>query len=343
MTRTTDSFGPVYTERADTIGKGRFNFGVNFSSFTFDSIDGLSLRDGDMKLVFTHQPISNPPQFFEGDVITSDLVMKITTDVTAFVLTYGLTDEIDFGLAVPIAKVNMLAKSTATIQRLATGLCCLGTHQFVGGGTTSTISSSGEASGLGDILARAKFRILRGSMGSLGILADVRMPTGDELDLLGAGVTQVRGAVLGSLHFNPVSLHFNGGYTWASENNGVKTVPDQINYNFGVDVALHPRFTLVGEFIGQDLLNTEAVVVENHTYEASQASATPPTTFTPVSAVFPRLVVNPVSNQNRMSASVGVRINPVGNLLVTLNGLIPLNNNGLQDKFTPLVAIDYSF
>src|SRR6266542_4494254 len=36
LTRTTDSFGPIYTERADTIGQGRFNFGVNYSSFTFD-------------------------------------------------------------------------------------------------------------------------------------------------------------------------------------------------------------------------------------------------------------------------------------------------------------------
>ena len=43
------------------------------------------------------------------------------------------------------------------------------------------------------------------------------------------------------------------------------------------------------------------------------------------------------------SGSVGFRINPVGNLLLTVNGLFSLNSRGLQDKFAPLVAVDYSF
>ena len=288
LTRTTDSFGPVYTERADTIGKGRFNFGLNYSAFTFDEIDGLSLRDGELKLVFTHEPIFNPPAFFESDVITSDLRLKITENVTAFVFTYGVTDQFDLGLAVPLVKVDMLARSTATIQRLATGLCCTGIHQFVGGGATSTIEQSGNASGLGDILVRGKFRVLRGSVGALALLADVRVPSGEERDLLGTGTTQVKGAVIGSLHFNPVSLHLNGGYTWAAETNGVKTVPDQINYNFGLDVALHPRLTLAAELIGQDVRNASVIAVENHTYTANLFSADG-TTSTPVTAVFPRL------------------------------------------------------
>ena len=59
FTRASDSFGPIYAERADTIGKGKFNFGINYSHFTFDDIDNLSLRDGDLRLVFTHQDINH--------------------------------------------------------------------------------------------------------------------------------------------------------------------------------------------------------------------------------------------------------------------------------------------
>src|SRR5215470_6339452 len=42
--RVTDSFGPIYTERVDTIGQGRFNLGLNYSHFTFDRVNGLNLR-----------------------------------------------------------------------------------------------------------------------------------------------------------------------------------------------------------------------------------------------------------------------------------------------------------
>jgi hypothetical protein len=339
LTRTTNSFGPVYTERAETIGKGRFNFGLNFSSFTFDQIDSLSLKDGDLKLVFTHQPVGN---FVEGDVITANLFLKMKTDITAFVFTFGVTDSLDLGLAVPLVKVNMQLQSNDTVQRLATGLCCTTTHQFPGGGSTATFNQTGSASGLGDVLARAKFRVLRGSVGALAVFADVRIPTGEERDLLGAGTTQVKGALIGSVHFGPASVHANAGYTWAAEKSGVKVVPDQINYSLGIDVAAHPRLTFIAELIGRDVRNTDVVVIDNHTYTAQRASADQ-TSFTPFSQAFPRLVVNPVGNQNRLTGSVGLKINPVGNLLLTLNGLIALDNKGLRDKFTPLVGLDYSF
>ena len=44
-----------------------------------------------------------------------------------------------------------------------------------------------------------------------------------------------------------------------------------------------------------------------------------------------------------VTGSVGFRVSPVGNLLLTVNGLFSLNHRGLQQKFSPLVGIDYSF
>ncbi len=342
LTRTTDSFGPIYTERADTIGQGRFNFGVNYSSFTFDRMDGLSLRDGDLKLVFTHAPTCTPPCIFEGDVITTDLRLRITTNITAFVLTYGVMDQLDLGVAVPLVKVDMFAQSQAVIQRLATSDVAPHTHEFQGGGSSAVITQSGSASGLGDVVARAKFRLFRQPMGALAMFADVRVPTGDDRDLLGIGVTQVKGALIGSAHFSPVSVHVNGGYTWSAQKKGVKVVPDRIDYNLGIDVAAHPRFTFTAELLGQVVRKTSTVLVQNNTYVAQHPNVDA-TVITTVTAVFPRLVVNPVSNQNRLSGAVGFKVNPVGNLLLTFNGLFPLDKKGLQDRFTPLVGVDYSF
>src|SRR5262249_44107944 len=39
--RTSDSFGPVYSERAQTIGRGKFSLGVSYQHFDFDTLDGV--------------------------------------------------------------------------------------------------------------------------------------------------------------------------------------------------------------------------------------------------------------------------------------------------------------
>src|SRR5215472_1339678 len=75
FTRATDSFGPIYAERADTIGKGKFNFGLNFSHFTFDRIDDLNLPNGGVQIVLKHQALPPGPccvqPFCTGDVIVT--------------------------------------------------------------------------------------------------------------------------------------------------------------------------------------------------------------------------------------------------------------------------------
>src|ERR1700693_195721 len=94
FTRASDSFGPIYADRADTIGKGKFAIGANFSHFSFDRIDDLRLRDGDVQIVLTHQDL--PPAgcclrpFVEGDVIVTRTFLKIQTDITAFTFVYGV-------------------------------------------------------------------------------------------------------------------------------------------------------------------------------------------------------------------------------------------------------------
>ena len=165
FTRASDSFGPIYTERADTNGKGKFNVGLNFSHFTFDKIDDLSLRDGDVQIVFRHQDL--PPAgcclnpFFEGDVITTQTFLKIQTDITALTFSYGVTDQLDIGAAIPIVRVQIQAQTNATIDRLATG-ANPGTaehprvHERDG---QRDVSESGSASGVGDIVLRAKYRL----------------------------------------------------------------------------------------------------------------------------------------------------------------------------------------
>lgn len=344
LTRVSDSFGPIYAERVDTVGKGRFNLGLNYSHFTFDEINNLNLRDGDVRLVFTHRDANGDgttlSPFFEGDLITAQLLLKIETDITAFVLTYGITDRLDVGVAVPIVRVELDAVTNAAINRLATGTVAPGIHRFENGPSTESFRQSGSASGVGDVVLRAKYRLLEGPKAGLALASDVRLPTGEERDLLGTGATQVKAFLVGSAHLGGFSPHINGGYSWSLEAAGDPQVPDEIVYTAGFDWAWSSRLTFAVDVLGRTFRKTQSVDVVDTLFEANTSND--PTQPNIVSAVLPRLVTSP-ANLNTLLGSVGFKINPFGNFLLTLNGLFPLNSEGLQDGFTPLVGIDYSF
>ena len=343
FTRSAESFGPIYAERADTVGKGKFNIGVNYSHFSFDQIDNISLREGDLNLVFTHQDVnsdgSNLLPFVEGDVITAQLFLKIETDITAFVLTYGVSDRFDLGLAIPLVAVDLEAQSNAAIQRFATGETSP-IHTFVTGGTEDPLRQSGRASGVGDVVVRGKFQFVQGARGGLALAADVRLPTGEERDLLGTGATQGKASLIGSLHLGTFSPHLNAGYTVSTKGSDDEEIPDQISYIGGFDWAIHPRLTLVADVIGRTFRDSQIVLQESTTFQFNtNPSGTP---IQQDSRVLPRLVSRQ-GNSETLLGSVGVKINPFGNFLLTLNGLFSLSDNGLQDDFAPLVGFDYSF
>lgn len=367
FTRATASFGPIYADRADTIGRGKFNLGFNYSHFDFDRINDMSLRDGDVKLVFQHVGVGT---YVQGDVITARLSLKIKTDIAAVVMTYGVSDRFDVGAAIPLVRVDLSAKTDATIQRLATGPSDnpATIHRFSGERSSATFQDIGSATGVGDIVLRGKFRLVRGSGGGLALAADVRLPTGEERDLLGTGATQARASLIGSLHLGNFSPHVNGGYTWstkppddrtADEKNPPdggtplprRTIPHEVSYTAGFDWAVHPRVTVVVDVLGRTFLKTQIVRVEDQTFTAvtgdSKGGAcqclpegqNPPQTVT---AHFARLT-STAGDSKTLLGSIGFKINPFANLLVTLNGLFSLKREGLQTRIAPLLGIDYSF
>ena len=87
FTRTTQGFGPILSERAETIGKGRFSFGFNYQHFSFDSIEGLDL--GEIPAVFTHDGAAPGGK---ADVVTTINSIDVTLNQFTAFFTYGLAD-----------------------------------------------------------------------------------------------------------------------------------------------------------------------------------------------------------------------------------------------------------
>lgn len=336
--RPTRSFGPVFTERAFNVGKGKINIGVNYSRFTFDRIDAIDLRGDGLFFLFEHidsnNDGSNTEPFFEGDLVSSRVFLSVETNITALVTTYGVSDNFDLGIVVPAVDVNLDAQADSRVERLATGDNLPDTHTFPNGTARNITRTGGTAQGLGDVQIRGKYRFGEGrTLGAL--LGELRLPTGDEENLLGTGALGARLSFVGTLNHDILAPHVNVGYLMNGEG-----LPDEMTYRLGVDWVLDPRITISGEFLGLNQSDVRSVAVEEVTY---MADTDPGPGENIVEETFERTTYTPGESRNTMNMALGMKINLTGTLLLSLDGVFPLTDKGLRDDFTPLIGLDYSF
>jgi hypothetical protein len=311
--------------------------GASYQHATFHSFEGKRLDTGEIRFYLTHLPETGA--FFEGDIVQAALSMRLRTDTFSMFATYGVTDRLDVGVAIPIVHVSLDASVDATILRLAT----LDTgptaaiHTFPNGGSTATFSSGGSASGIGDVLLRAKYHLLRRSGGGLAVALDLRPPSGDADNLLGTGATQAKFLVIGSATSGRFSPHVNVGYTASgTSSNALTNVTDEFNYAVGTEFAPSPRVTFTGDLLGRQLRDAGRLVEHARVFNwTTQAGATGSTTFSEFALESGSL--------NLTFGSVGAKYNPVQNLLISGNVLIPLTDRGIRSRPVPVIGAEYSF
>src|SRR5207302_758110 len=118
-------------------------------------------------------------------------------------------------------------------------------------GNERIFTASGSASGIGDVTLRLKGFAKGGRAGSAAFGLDLRLPTGDAMNLLGTGAAGVQPFAILSTTVDRVSPHVNVAYQW----NGSSVLagnpstgesanfPDQAIYAAGIDVAANRRLT----------------------------------------------------------------------------------------------------
>jgi len=335
FTRSTKSFGPILSDRADTVGLHKLSLGVHYQRFTFDKIEGVGL--GDVPAVFTHD---NPALGGRDDVVTTANAIDASVGQFTTYLNFGVTSWLDAAVAVPLVSTDLTVRSTATVQRIGTSANPL-IHFFRDAngaiGNTRSFESTGSASGIGDVILRLKARVANAGPLAIGLGVDSRTPTGDEMDLLGAGAWGVKPFLVLSSTSRTLSPHATVGYEWNGESTlagdpvaGTKAkLPDQITYSGGVAVAVTGNLTLAADVIGRRIIDGRRLVPKTFTTIDGR------TTFPDISFV--------VASENEISGAVGFKFNPKGRLLIDANLLFSLNDHGLRDSLTPLVGIEYGF
>lgn len=340
-TRATDTFAPIFTERSYTNGEGRWSFGLTHLRADYQSLDGLDLTRGDLVFQLRHidlDPSGPLDPFFEGDLINAELALGVETDTTVLFASYGVSDRLDLGVALPVVQIDLDAAATLTIDRLSTA-DSRGIHQFEDDDTDQVIfSDSGFASGPGDLVLRAKYRFLDRPVGGMALLSNLQLPTGDEDDLLGSGQTKASLVLIGSRRWEKVAGHFNLGYGSAfGDSSVVDDLPDEVLANVALEFAASPRVTVTTEVVGRQLLDAPTIERRLETFE-----------FLPGPGRAPAVAGRPVvsfseQDQELVFGAFGVKWNVIGNVVLSGAVLTPFTDDGLRDGRVLVFGADLSF
>jgi hypothetical protein len=348
--RSTDSFGPIYADRAETIGKGKFSFGFTYSRLTFDEVDGRDLENGELRFVFLHEPTAelnrqNPgrgavqaaPFRFETDTITTQLFLDLDADLFVLSATYGILDRLDVSVALPIIRIDVDARAVSTSNNESQTLNAPAAggglaHIFPNGTATQESRFSDDSTGIGDLLLRAKYNFYRQKAVALAGLLELRLPTGDEDDFRGLDTVRVRPFFVASGNFKGIAPHVNLGFDLGD----TSKAKDEFLYRVGFDWGFLRWATFAFDILGR-------WVIDNDRVELGSDQATCRGGTGPACTGGTRDVSRPDADDHIIDAAVGFKFNPWRNVLILVNVLIPLNDTGLRDDFTPLVGVEVTF
>lgn len=327
---TSTSAGPIFGERAPTLGRGRWFFGANVTGMNFKTMRGLPLND--LNVTFTHQNVAdsalgNPR--FEDDLIHVNTDVAVNILVSSLTLTYGLLDRVDLAVNVPFVRSSISGHSLATIDPYGTGIDS--TAHFFGTLTnkslTASSSTSGSSSGVGDVQARVKINAVETPRVGLSLLGGVRFATGNQDQFLGTGATDILGMGILSARAGTMTPHLNLGYL----HRGAQYENNAVLATVGMD-------NLVGRHgtVALDLITS---------WQIGDSKLVPPgpVTFTaPLTRTVP-LTDIPNQRDNIINAAIGTKIAASDRLDFVANALLPVNRGGVRADAVWTLGVEYNF
>jgi hypothetical protein len=339
FTRATDSFGPVFANRSETTGRGKLTLTTSYSRHTFDELDGVNLRNGDLNGTLAIALFN--PDFVAASFGLITIREEVDADVFTLGGLYGVTDQIDVGLTVPIVHARVKER----VNLFATGICLpVGADIRCGNLRPANVEEThtGEQTGIGDLVLRGKYNFwqapdMMGGRAGLAFALDVKLPTGDKGERskfespydqifttgflqigdppLGTGIVRVRPQLVASGSWFGVAPHVNVG----AELGRTQGITNDLVYEVGFDYTLFGRATASADLLGR------------HAFDVDRREI--------------RAIGGPdgTAGSDTLAASFGIKVNPVGTLLVFLNFLIPVNDTGLRDDVTPTFGLEWTW
>lgn len=328
----TQSAGPIFGERALTLGKRKWLIGANLTDLTLSNLRGTPIDSIAFNVAQRDLPpgggvLGDPP--IEQTYLHVDTRIGLQARVLNLFMTYGLRGNLDVGVTIPVVQAALSGFSDA---RIVPGRDSDPAAGFSFGGPpedprliTRTVVPRVSKIGIGDVAVRAKYRLTsRESTVGIGFLADLRLPTGKEENFHGSGSTWVRGmaALTWKTPFGAVP-HLNVGYYWR-RGEGFRNA---VLINVGFDQRVSSAFTVAGNILGQQVIGSNPLRTE-------QFQITGQTPF---------LTSNiPTRRDDVYDASVGLKYTR-GPLTALFNAIAPMNQGGLRSDVLLTTGLQVTF
>ena len=299
--RAADTFGPFFVERALTAGRGHASFGLTASTSSFDELDGKKLRDG--SLLTIANKFRDEPAPFDTETLT----LRIRSSGMTLFGSVPVTNRLEIGAALPLLRLE-LDGTRLNVYR---------------GATLAQATAAVTASGIGDAAVRGKYTLV--DVDGFGFAAawELRLPTGDSDNLLGAGKAGYRISALGSYEPSRFALHANLSAAGGGVSNEVSVAAAAL-------AAVNPRVTLSAEMLARrvsELRDLDFV-------------AAPHPTIVGVDTY--RLVAGDGGN-TAVQVVTGVKWNVAGTVVLGGHVQWSTTHSGLTSKITPTLALEYAF
>lgn len=314
---TTEGLGPLFVQRANTVGQWHVDLAFAFTHIDFKNLEGKKISH---ELGFK-APLQNPPPggafAFENDFLNVDVHVRAVEDIFSFFFVIGLTDWLDFSAVMMLINQDLEVRTHATLVGSF--------HQFdptpgrfVGPNSGPTDGPDdgghGHAFGIGDTLLRLKWAPLKAfSSGApffkdyfdFAFLGTMTVPTGDSHNLLGSGGRpDFRLLGIFSKTFDEwFEPHLNLGYKWSIEKGG----RDDFLYAAGFAVKCTDWLTVFGDISGRKEQRREG------------------------------------KGTDIVDLLAGVKVNPFSKLVFGFDFLYPLTEPGLQPDYIPSVSVEWVF
>lgn len=309
--RSSEDMGPWFlTERAQTVGKGLIHVGVTVAEYNVKCANGCKLGD-------EFDPVN-----ISAAAIRYRAGTELLYTVATLNLTYGITDNLDLNVAIPVGAVDF---GVNVSRRDPSGAATFG-------------HASSHPFGLMDILVRAKYRMFDwdGLVGASGLRA--RLPTGDPNEALGTGYGEIGPffALSKSFANGMIGSHWDAGFDFETSDFHRSSA----HYGWGLSLqppkgnTWHNRIALVGSVAGR------SEIAGRRAFTSVSGPHVTPNSI----ADEPYLCYDP-SRHDYFDASLGVRVGLWRTLGMTLGFYKAINSSeGVRaSDFSPVGSLEATF
>ncbi len=239
--------------------------------------------------------------------------IDVEAHIVAPSVTYGVTPDLDVNATLPLlyTSLSVTADTRVPDPRFPEFALNPGDKNAKSG----SLSASDDAVGVGDLLLRAKYVLLRSDWVDAAAQLGLSLPTGSQSNLQGTGTTRLQPAlVLSHVFADRFEPFLNLGMDY-NTNDVSRSI---VRWGVGGTAQILERFSATVAFFGRHEL-------------AAQAD--------PIKIPF----FFQIERSDQYDASVGFRWRFADAGFVGLNAIVPMNEQGFRPDVIPTAEVEYSF